>query len=251
MKQNAKRLIRINTPYALLTSFIFCIASYLFSVLSSRIMGMTTTLGELESFFNSQAEVIAQTGSYEGYYRGLAELFAPDIDILSVVICIALSVMLMVLQMGFLSFCLKISRGEQAKPDCLLDGFEIFLKSIGLTIVFDLIVSVLMSLFLIPGIIAALSYSLSFYILLDNPDISIFKAMSRSRKMMKGNKRFLFLMSLSFILWAILSVFFTVPEVYFLPFFFLSLAGLYNSILARSFFAEASFTPKEDEEAQK
>ena len=43
-------------------------------------------------------------------------------------------------------------------------------------------------LFVVPGIIAAIRYSLSFFILADNPDIKARDAIEKSKQMMKGKK---------------------------------------------------------------
>ena len=60
--------------------------------------------------------------------------------------------------------------------------------------------------FLIPGVIAALSYSMTFYILADDQFISASDALKKSKSMMDGRKMDLFLMSLSFIGWALLCI---------------------------------------------
>ncbi len=60
-------------------------------------------------------------------------------------------------------------------------------------------------LFIIPGIVKAFSYSQLFFILAENPEIEVSKAMKISNVMTKGFKGDLFIMHLSFIGWAILS----------------------------------------------
>ena len=59
-------------------------------------------------------------------------------------------------------------------------------------------------LFIIPGIIAALSYAMTEYILAENPKISAGEAINLSKQMMDGNKWRLFCLRLSFIGWDIL-----------------------------------------------
>ena len=59
-------------------------------------------------------------------------------------------------------------------------------------------------LFIIPGIIAALSYAMTEYILAENPEISAGEAINLSKQMMDGNKWRLFWLRLSFIGWDIL-----------------------------------------------
>lgn len=86
------------------------------------------------------------------------------------------------------------------------NGFKVILKSFVLHLlmfIFSLLWSIL---FIIPGIVAYLSYSQAFYILSDNDDISAYEALKRSKEMMRGYKGKLFCMRLSFIGWAILSV---------------------------------------------
>ena len=43
-----------------------------------------------------------------------------------------------------------------------------------------------MLLFIIPGFIAALRYSMAYFILKDNPEIGALEAIRRSKEMMKG-----------------------------------------------------------------
>jgi len=70
-------------------------------------------------------------------------------------------------------------------------------------IIFVLLWSLLL---IVPGIIAAFRYSMSFYILADNPDMGIMEAINESKRMMRGNKWKFFCLNLSFIGWAILGV---------------------------------------------
>ena len=60
-------------------------------------------------------------------------------------------------------------------------------------------------LFVIPGIVKALAYSQTFFIVAENPHISVRKAMRLSIAMTKGYKGDLFVLGLSFIGWALLS----------------------------------------------
>lgn len=62
-------------------------------------------------------------------------------------------------------------------------------------------------LLIVPGIIKLLSYSMTNYILEDEPTLSPNKAIDLSREMMKGHKFDLFYLYLSFIGWGILCLF--------------------------------------------
>ncbi|MPN61797.1 hypothetical protein SDC9_209541 [bioreactor metagenome] len=61
-------------------------------------------------------------------------------------------------------------------------------------------------LLIVPGIIAAIRYSMCFYILADNPDIGIMEALNESKRMMRGNKWKYFCLNLSFIGWGLLCI---------------------------------------------
>jgi uncharacterized membrane protein len=61
-------------------------------------------------------------------------------------------------------------------------------------------------LLIIPGIIASLRYSLSYYIMVDNPDMKASEAINRSKTMMQGQKWKYFLLLLSFIGWFLLCI---------------------------------------------
>lgn len=59
-------------------------------------------------------------------------------------------------------------------------------------------------LFIIPGIIAAYSYSLTYYLMIDNPNLTADQARRESMRLMEGNKMRLFCLHLSFIGWILL-----------------------------------------------
>lgn len=61
-------------------------------------------------------------------------------------------------------------------------------------------------LFIIPGIMKMYSYSMTNYILLDDPDLKYNSAIEKSMAMMKGHKLDLFILDLSMIGWLILSL---------------------------------------------
>lgn len=61
-------------------------------------------------------------------------------------------------------------------------------------------------LFIVPGIIKALSYAMTPFILEENPELTASEAIHRSREMMHGHKFDLFWLYLSFIGWFIISL---------------------------------------------
>ncbi len=76
-------------------------------------------------------------------------------------------------------------------------------KTIGLYLLQNLIIFA-GCLLIVPGIMFSYMYSMSYYIILDNPNLSVVECMKKSREMMQGRKWNLFCMHFSFIGWFIL-----------------------------------------------
>mgnify|MGYP006295808433 FL=1 len=110
------------------------------------------------------------------------------------------------LALGLAQFSLGIIRNEDVKIEQIFSGFKRFETSLAaylLVLVFTLL---WMLLLIIPGIIASMSYSMTFYIIADNPNISAMDAIDQSKKMMDGYKWKYFRMSLRFMGWALLCI---------------------------------------------
>lgn len=88
-----------------------------------------------------------------------------------------------------------------------------------------------MILLIIPGIIAAYAYSQTWYILIDKKDISALDAIEESKKIMMGHKWRLFLLSLSFIGWLLLTILtLFVGYLWLNPYMGVAFAKFYDSI---------------------
>jgi uncharacterized membrane protein len=111
------------------------------------------------------------------------------------------------LVLGFTMAFLRLARGQQFDLNTLFDGFKYIMKAFGLHFLTGLFIFLWSLLFIIPGIVAALRYSMAFHILADNPDIGVMEAIEKSKMMTQGYKLDIFIMYLSFMGWAILSAF--------------------------------------------
>ena len=85
-------------------------------------------------------------------------------------------------------------------------GFEDFFSAFKLNLYVVLSTALWSFLLFIPGIIKSISYSMSMYILAENPGKSALECMNESEKMTEGHKMELFLLSLSFIGWHLIGV---------------------------------------------
>lgn len=120
---------------------------------------------------------------------------------------------LYLLAFGFLNVAIftvfiKNSRGEKVVIDDFFSKFfdraEIKMASGCLVSLYTFLWGLL---FIIPGIIKAFSYSMTFYLLSVDPSLSATDAINLSQKMMNGNKWKLFKLYFSFIGWIILACF--------------------------------------------
>ncbi len=86
------------------------------------------------------------------------------------------------------------------------NNLGLFGKTLGLYLLMSLYVFLWTLLLIVPGIIAAYSYRMAFYLIIDDPDIGVSEALQQSKKMMYGYKSKLFCLDLSFIGWWFLCI---------------------------------------------
>lgn len=106
---------------------------------------------------------------------------------------------------GYYFFNLGLMRGENVTAFTPFQGFRHLGGTVGLTVMTTLFIYLWSLLFLIPGIIKSYSYAMAPYIWSDNRNMSVFDAITQSRKMMAGHKWELFVLQLSFLLWWLLA----------------------------------------------
>ena len=112
-----------------------------------------------------------------------------------------------VYQMVFCYVSLKMTRTPEPLPmsDILVAIKEYWQDGI-LGILYQMLWIFLWSLlFFIPGIVKTFSYSMTFFVLVENPGIGVKKAMDISKILTNGHKSDLFVMNLSFCGWMILA----------------------------------------------
>lgn len=119
---------------------------------------------------------------------------------------IAMNIFLALVQCGWRLYCLRASRQEDTGSfETLFACFKQFWRFFSAHMIIELFVMLWTFLFIIPGIIAAYSYSQTFYIMLDHPDMTPLEAIRASKQLMRGHKLELFTLELSFIGWILLS----------------------------------------------
>ena len=137
--------------------------------------------------------------------------------------------------LGIATFSLAIARNEDAKLDMIFSGFNYYGKTLGLYLLMILFILLWMLLLIVPGIIAAISYSMAFFIMRDNPDIKAMEAIDASKKMMNGYKWKYFCLGLRFIGWILLGLLtLGIGFLWIVPYISISQAKFYDDIKANS-----------------
>ena len=107
---------------------------------------------------------------------------------------------------GGVRFTLSVSRKEKPEIGQLFSGFDRFGTHLAAYLLQTLFVCLWTLLLIIPGIIAALSYSMTYFIIAEDSSISASEAITKSKKMMKGNKWKLSYLGFRFTGWFLLAM---------------------------------------------
>ncbi|MDR2569748.1 MAG: DUF975 family protein [Oscillospiraceae bacterium] len=224
LKAGARKLIFDNSPKLLFISLVYVFLATVVSWLSFRLPG-SLNMQDINSRLIS--------GELPGFgiiYTGFRPIGA--------FLALLLLLLQPVLDVGFMSICLKTGRIQAADYKDLFDGFLFFTKVISIFIITVILIFLWSLLLFIPGIIASYKYRQAYYILLDDPNKSALQCINESRLLMHGHKLDLFLLDISFIGWYLLDLVvimliplpFAVPvvSVWLAPYIGLSRAAFYD-----------------------
>ena len=202
--------------------------SYWKSVLVAFLLGLTSA-----SFASSGSAANAE-GISDGYYY--FEHYLPVIltfVFFAGVLALALRIFLLrPLEVGCRRYFLEdIIR--PAELDCLKAGFSGNYRNV-VWVMFcrDVFIFLWTLLLIVPGIVKSYEYRMVPYVLAENPDLSREEAFALSKRMMDGDKMNAFILDLSFIGWAILTILTCglVGIFYYQPYLALTDAALYQTL---------------------
>jgi uncharacterized membrane protein len=145
-----------------------------------------------------------------------------------------LSVLLLPLAWGYITFFLRIIRDENLDYGHLFDGFNQYFRIFLAELLKGIYILLWALLLIIPGLIKEYSYAMTEFILKDNPEMSGEEAICESMRLMQGHKMQLFLLDLSMIGWLILS-FLTlgIGLLFLLPYNYTAHAHFYEDLKAK------------------
>jgi uncharacterized membrane protein len=133
---------------------------------------------------------------------------------------------------GLNYYFLSFVRQKSPILEDLFKGFSVFGRTL-VTYLLMILYTLLWTLLLIvPGIIAAISYAMTFYILIDNPAMGAQEAIAKSKELMRGNKYRYFCFGLRFLGWFILSILtLGIGFLWLVPYFMTSNAKFYEGLI--------------------
>lgn len=135
------------------------------------------------------------------------------------------------LEIGVSLFALSVSRNKEAHLKQIFEGFENFGRSFAAYLLVVVLVLLWAILLIIPGVIAALAYSQTFFILAEDEKIGALDALRKSKKMMSGYKWQYFCLGLRFIGWFLLSVLtLGIGFLWFIPYMQVTTAKFYDEV---------------------
>ena len=126
---------------------------------------------------------------------------------------------------------LNVAKGEHPTVGDAFCGFNDFWSAFKVSFLSGLFTFLWSLLFIIPGIIKGLSYSMAMYILAENPGKSAKECIEESKRMTEGHKMELFVLGLSFIGWYLLcGITFGIASIWVVPYVNTTYANAYNKL---------------------
>ena len=230
LKSEARRIITSQAPRIFIITAVFKLITTVLTELQSRLAGT-------EAFY-IQLEEQLRTGGMP-----TLEMLTSNVRISGILLAYLVMLFIPVIETGYASYCLKLSRDVEAEPKSLLDGFLFFVKIIAIHVISMLIASIGMILFVFPGVMAVYAYRQAYYIMLDDPEKGIISCLRESRRLMRGNKVDLFLIDISFLGWFIVDLIvvlylplpfmFPIIQIWLAPYAGLTYAQYYNRLIGR------------------
>lgn len=124
------------------------------------------------------------------------ELFSSGIS--GIFVYILTGLISILLELGRVEYCARVRRGERAEYSDLFWGFSYVFKILCTMFLQALLISLGLSLFLLPGIVLSYRFRFWLYILSDDPTLGVFDILRRSGEETAGFKMQIFLMDVSF-----------------------------------------------------
>ncbi len=222
-RREMKKAAKENLRGRRIGPFLICLLFLLLTLPGAICNLAATTINEYLSLVEQQGIIIEQLKQfdtialtqYAANFATLASIFYYLIDAHA--------------QVGLSRYFIRFGR-EKAGLGAFLGGFfKKYFRTMWVYLLTALKLILWMLLFIVPGIIKAVEYSMLHFVMADNPDLSTREVYRETRALMKGCKWKFFWLEFSFIGWYILCVVtcgLAVP--FFLPYHSATLAEFYH-----------------------
>ena len=185
------------------------------SILGADIMvnGGSSTSGITNSVTNVVNRGNGDGSSYDGILASMSitsmtYILGAVMAVVSILIIVGLVqyVIGSFVSLGLIQYNLDLIDGKDVEFGQIFSKASMFGKAFWLRLRMGIFTFLWTLLFIIPGIINSYAYSMSGFILAENPEMTAKEAMQVSEEMMAGNKWRLFCLQFSFIGWQILCI---------------------------------------------
>lgn len=133
--------------------------------------------------------------------------------------------------LGYSLAILDTVRGERPLPRRMFEGFNAFINAFVASLLVSIFTLLWMLLLIVPGLMAMLSYSQTFFILADEPRLEGLEAIRRSKAMMAGQRWRLAGLWLRFTGWFLLGICTAgIGFIWILPYFAAAQAEFYEDL---------------------
>lgn len=183
----------------------------LLAALLGASIDMSGSAGSFGSSAQNSSNLAEQFGGFSGSSAGSAvsAVFLAVFLGVALVFLVWAIVMLVIggaTTLGFAKYNLNLVDDKDPKLKDIFSQYDRLGTGFGMQFFRMLFITLWSLLLVIPGIIATYSYSMTAYILCENPQMTAREAIRKSKELMKGNRWRLFCLEISFIGWELLAV---------------------------------------------
>lgn len=183
--------------------------NWLMAVLVCFVANLITGSGGSVNVNSNSGQPVQIELPYEmdSFLQNVLGITAGVILAIAIVLMVVSIVLSGVINLGKARYFLNLIDRKEADFSDLFSCFSQFGRALSMELLTLLMVLGGTLLLVVPGIMLMYSYAMSHYILLEDPTLTGWEAMQRSRAMMKGHRFELFWLELTFLGWEILAAF--------------------------------------------
>jgi uncharacterized membrane protein len=136
------------------------------------------------------------------------------------------------LLLGITAFFLAMSRRQEVALGQIFDGFQRFVDALVTYLWMVLFIFLWSLLFIVPGIMVALSYAMTFFLMSEDPTLKGKEALDKSKALMTNHRWKLFCLGLRFLGWFLVGALtFGIGFLWIIPYLHTSIARFYDDLL--------------------